>query len=102
MNTIQTEVMKRLVNGTFTEEVLTNVLAVLEMKPVKEKTPAGFLTEKEACDFCGDISRSTLWHWKRNGLRSYKIGGRCLYSPEDLRHFILTVDTVDAVAKEEA
>ena len=46
MSTIQNEVMKKLVNGTFSEEVLTNVLAVLEMKPVKEKTPAGFLTEK--------------------------------------------------------
>lgn len=29
MQTTQNEVMKRLVNGTFTEEVLNNVLAVL-------------------------------------------------------------------------
>ncbi len=101
MSTIQNEVMKKLVNGTFSEEVLTNVLAVLEMKPVKEKTPAGFLTEKEACDFCGDISRSTLWHWKKNGLKSYKVGGRCLYSSDDLRRFILTVPSADATEKEE-
>ena len=101
MSTIQNEVMKKLVNGTFSEEVLTNVLAVLEMKPVKEKTPAGFLTEKDACDFCGDISRSTLWYWKKNGLKSYKVGGRCLYSPDDLRRFILTVPSADATEKEE-
>lgn len=91
----QNEVMKKLVNGKFTKEVLNNVLAVLEMRPVKDKTPVGFLTEKEACDFCGNISRSTLWHWKRNGLRSYKVGGRCLYSPDDLKRFILTADTVE-------
>ena len=60
MQTTQNEVMKRLVNGTFTEEVLNNVLAVLEMKPVKEKTPAGFLTEKEACDFCGHLPEHAL------------------------------------------
>jgi hypothetical protein len=102
MNLTQNEVMKKLVNGTFTEEVLNNVLAVLEMRPVEDKAPAGFLTEKEACDFCGDISRSTLWHWKRNGLRSYKVGGRCLYSPDDLKRFIQATATVGAVEKEEA
>lgn len=101
MNDTQNVVMRRLVNETFTEEVLNNVMAVLEMKPVAEKNPVGFLTETEACDFCGNISRTTLWHWKNKGLRSYKIGGRCLYSPEDLKHFVCTLGgAVTAVTKE--
>lgn len=94
------QIVKRLVSEDFSEEVLNNVMAVLEMRPVKKAT-AGFLTEKEACDYCGNISRSTLWHWKKNGLKSHKVGGRCLYSPDDLSGFILTADPVDTAEKEE-
>ena len=95
MENVVTMIMKKLVNETFSKEVLNSVLAALEKKPVVEKTPAGFLTEKEARDFCGNISRSTLWHWKRDGLRFYRVGGRCLYSPKDLNRFVTTADTVD-------
>ncbi len=90
MNITKDIVMKKIVNETFTEEVLNNVWAVLEMKPITEESPVGFFTEKEACDFSGNISRSTLWQWKKKGLKSYKVGGRRLYSPEELKHFIMT------------
>jgi len=95
------QIVKRLVSEDFSEEILSNVMAVLEMRPVMKKSTAGFLTEKEACDYCGNISRSTLWHWKRRGLKSYKLGGRCLYSPADLDRFIYSADPVDTAEKVE-
>ena len=82
-------------NEDFSEEVLNNVMAVLDAQTAPQVRPAGFLEEKEACDYSGNISRSTLWHWTKRGLRSYKVGGRRLYRPEDLNGFICSPDVAE-------
>lgn len=49
---------------------------------------SGYLNEMEARKFAGNLSRSTLWNWRRQGLKSKKVNGRRLFDPDDLRKFI--------------
>ena len=86
------QLIAKLATGTFSDEVL-------ETQPLTQ-APSGFLSEAEARKFCGDISRSTLWIWRRQGLRSYRLNGRRLFLPEDLKRFIIGMP--DTPAREEA
>lgn len=76
------------------------MLALTQKTQPLTQVPSGFLSEVEARKFCGDISRSTLWIWRRQGLRSYRLNGRRLFLPEDLKRFIIGMP--DAPAREEA
>lgn len=49
----------------------------------------GFLDEKAARRYAGNISRSSLWLWRRRGLKSYPVGGRRLYRAADIDEFIV-------------
>jgi hypothetical protein len=62
-------------------------LAVMEEEDISQLN-SGFLSEKQALSFAGEIHRSTLWNWRQKGLRSFKVNGRRLYDPADLREFI--------------
>ena len=63
-------------------------LAAVRKEEEPSQKKAGFLSEKEALQFAGHITRSTLWGWGQNGLRSYKVNGRRLFDPDDIREFI--------------
>ena len=89
MKTAKDRLLESVVTGNFSEEVLINALAILQMKEIPKENPAGFISEKEARKYCGNISRSTFWHWQKRGPRPYPIGGRRLYLPEDLRAFVM-------------
>lgn len=69
------------------EEKLEQVLSVI--KGVEPNKMEGFLDDRTARQFCGNVSRSTLWQWrKKNGLKFYSVGGRRFYKSEDLEKFI--------------
>lgn len=90
MSNIQTQMVKQLLDGNFSEEVLKDAMMVLNRKPqLTAETPTGFLSEKKAREFCGGIARSTFWQWQNKGLKSYLVGGRRFFLPEDIREFIL-------------
>lgn len=106
MKNVKEELVISVMTGNFSDEALSNALAILQMKEMPKENPAGFISEKEARKFCGNVSRSTFWHWQKRGLTSYLIGGRRLFQPEDLKAFVLgyqneTAETVDMIEKEE-
>lgn len=69
-----------------------NVHSAFIKTKTKQLEVEGFLSVEDALQFCGGISRSTLWHWQKKGLKSYKVGRRCLYRVRDLNKFIYTTD----------
>lgn len=89
MRNVKDKLLESVVTGNFSEEVLSNALAILQMREIPKDAPAGFVSEKEARKYCGNVSRSTFWHWQKRGLRSYLIGGRRLFMPDDLKSFVL-------------
>lgn len=104
------ELQNKLIAKTFqigvSNDLLQEALSIFEPKTMNlpKERPQNFMSEKETCRFCGGISRSTLWHWRNAGLKSYPIGGRRLFLSEDVRNFIIqqaamkpTADTVDTV-----
>lgn len=47
-----------------------------------------FVREAEARRLLGNVSRETLWRWRKEGkLRATKVGAACLYPVEELRRF---------------
>ena len=48
-----------------------------------------FMSDKDAREFAGGISRGTLWSWRKAGLKFYGIGGRILYKAEDISNYII-------------
>lgn len=85
----RTEIMKMVLGDNISEEKLNNVLAALtEDETRKNSLHDPFLTEKEACDYCGNIVRSTLWLWRKAGLKSYLVAGRRMFRASDLESFI--------------
>lgn len=103
MTNAKEKLVLSVMTGNFSDEVLCNALAILQKKEMPKESPSGFISEKEARKFCGNVSRSTFWYWQKRGLISYLIGGRRLFLPEDLKAFVLgyqntekeTVDTVE-------
>ena len=95
------QLIAKIATGTFSDEVLEQAMLALTPKaqPLAQ-APSGFLSEAEARKFCGNISRSTLWIWRRQGLRSYRLNGRRLFLPEDLKRFVIGMP--DTPAREEA
>ena len=49
----------------------------------------GFLSEVQALEFAGSIKRSTIWQWRKNGLKSFKVAGRRLYDPAIITDYII-------------
>ena len=86
---IKTQIMKMVLADDVSEEKLSSALAVLtDDEMLKNSLHDPFLTEKEACDYCGNIVRSTLWHWRKAGLKSYMVAGRRMFRASDLESFI--------------
>jgi predicted DNA-binding transcriptional regulator AlpA len=71
------------------EKQICNALQVLKNGLPKENESHRFLSDTEACQYCGNIARSTLWRWRKQGLKSYQVGGRTLYRISDLDAFIM-------------
>lgn len=87
----KTKIIKMVLGDDISEEKLNNVIGTLtEDETRKNSLHDPFLTEKEACDYCGNIVRSTLWLWRKNGLKSYLVNGRRLFRASDLETFIVT------------
>lgn len=95
------QLIAKLATGTFSDEVLEQAMLALTPKaqPLTQ-APSGFLSEAEARKFCGNISRSTIWIWRQQGLRSYRLNGRRFFLPEDLKRFVIGMP--DTPAREEA
>ena len=85
----KTEIIKKVLEDNVSEEKLNCVLAALtEDESLKNSLHDPFMTEKEACDYCGNIVRSTLWRWRKIGLKSYLVAGRRMFRASDLEAFI--------------
>jgi hypothetical protein len=85
----KTEIMKMVLGDNISEEKLNNVIAALTGdETLKSSLHDPFLTEKEACDYSANIVRSTLWNWRKAGLKSYLVGGRRMFRTSDLESFI--------------
>jgi hypothetical protein len=90
MENVKEKLLTSVITGKFSDEVLSDALAILQGKTLSpEETPVGFMSEKEARKYCGNVSRSTFWHWQKQGLRSYLVRGRRLFLADDLRAFVL-------------
>ncbi|WP_288559158.1 hypothetical protein [uncultured Victivallis sp.] len=89
MKNAKDKLLELVVTGNLSDEVLSNALALLLAKEMPGENPTGFISEKEARKFCGNVSRSTFWHWQKRGLPSYLIGGRRLFLPDELKAFVL-------------
>lgn len=53
-----------------------------------DDSDAPFFNNSDTMRFCGNISRTTLWRWRKKGLRSYKVGNHRLYRASDIVDFI--------------
>lgn len=83
------EIIKMVLGDNVSEEKLNSVIAALtDDETRKSSLHDPFLTEKEACDYCGNIVRSTLWLWRKSGLKSYLVAGRRMFRASDLEAFI--------------
>lgn len=89
MKNAKDKLLELIVMENFSDEILSNALAVLHAKAIPMEAPEGFISEKDARKYCGNVSRSTFWHWQKRGLKSYLVGGRRLFLPDDLKAFVL-------------
>ena len=71
------------------DRITAGLEALKSDKGIPKPKPSGFLDEKGARAFCGGVSRSTFWLWRKNGLPEHKIGGRILFDPDELRNYIM-------------
>ncbi len=87
------ELLKMVVSETLPEENLKLALQVLKTgQQVNPEKDERFISEKEATGFAGGINRVTLFRWRKQGLRSYKVGLRRFFRKADLTDFIIKVD----------
>ena len=49
----------------------------------------GFMSVAAAQEFLGGISRGHLWNLRRQGLKFHRVGGRVVFLPDELRHWVL-------------
>lgn len=68
-------------------EQIQKALAVIGSN-TKHDDSNRFMSEQDARMYAGNIARSTLYLWRKRGLKSYRIGGRRMYRPSDLEKFI--------------
>lgn len=47
------------------------------------------LSEKEAAKYL-DVARSSLWKYRKEGLKFFRLHGRIFYSQKDIDNFIIT------------
>jgi len=88
------KLLKLVLGKNLSEEKLDEVILLLSGKvplvvPVNKSGGVGFISETQAREYLGGISRSTLWIWRKDGLKSYMHRGRRLFKPADLDDFIL-------------
>ena len=90
--TTKDRLMRKLVTEDITDEKLEAAYMVLQGRDAKltEEAPRGFLSVKDAQKYAGGISRSTLWNWVRQGLKTHHVGGRCLFLSKEIDEFILS------------
>jgi len=90
MSCIKDELIKMAVDPSVPEDSLAQALMVLKGKTLSSDFQADqFLSDEEACHYCGGIAHSTLWAWRKNGLVSHQVGGRRLYRKRNLDNYIL-------------
>ena len=89
MEKTRTELLQKCVDPSTDLSLINDALRILNGVPckpngVKEK----FLSDMEAREYSGNISRTTLWKWRKQGLKAYGVGSRVLYLPSELDKFI--------------
>ena len=90
MQDVKTKLIQQALLPGTSEERICNALQVLEKGlPTAESNNSGFISEPEACKYCGGIARSTLWRWRSQGLASFLVGARRLYRKSELDMFII-------------
>ena len=90
MQDVKTKLIQQALLPGISEERICNALQVLEKGlPRAEDNNSGFISEPEACRYCGGIARSTLWRWRSRGLASFLVGSRRLYRKSELDLFII-------------
>jgi len=47
-----------------------------------------YISEKDARKYLGNITRTSIYRFRKKGLRSYSTGGRVLYKKSDLDEFV--------------
>ncbi len=102
MSELQTNLIAKIFQDGVSDDLLREALNIFEPKTtnIPKERPQNFMSEKETCQFCGRISRSTLWHWRRTGLKSYLVGGRRLFLSEDVRNFIIQQSAAVPIAEQ--
>lgn len=86
MNRIRQELITIAATETDLSKIQSGLDAIKTGK--SQEHVSGYLSEKGACKFSGNCSRSKLWSMRQEGLKSYKLNGRRLYDPEDIKSFI--------------
>ena len=87
------ELIRMAVDGMTPEENMKLALQVLKTgQQVNPENDERFISEKEATGFAGGINRVTLFRWRKQGLRSYKVGLRRFFRKADLTDFIIQID----------
>ena len=90
MDDLQQKVIQAVIGPGLSEERLYAALEVLQTGTTSEaEDDVRFLSDRDACAYCGHIARSTLRHWRSQGLRSHRVGGRRLYRTTDLDQFVV-------------
>ena len=69
------------------DQVLLSALAVLRGEPQARRESQGLLNVPEACAWLGHVSRTSLWRFRRSGLRAVCFKGRVCYRVKDLEEF---------------
>lgn len=85
----RTKILNFAADSETPESRIKEIVASIEQEEKNQKQMfSGFLSEKETMQFAAGASRSTIWSWRKKGLRSYKVNGRRLFDPGDIRDFI--------------
>lgn len=55
---------------------------------VKENVRESYISEKDARKYLGNMTRTSIYRFRKMGLKSYTTGGRVLYKQSDLDEFV--------------
>lgn len=88
----RTKIVNFAVDPETPESKIRELLEQIEKKEEEQKQNfSGFLSERAACSYLS-VSRSTLFCYRKRGLKSYKVGSgkgsRRLFSCDDLDNFV--------------
>ena len=88
MEKLRADLVQRSVDSQTDISLVRKALQILEDGGIQNLEAKKYLSDREARVYAGNLSRTSLWQWRKKGLTNHPVGGRILYLASDIDNFI--------------